>query len=359
MRILLLGEYSGLFNCLKDGLKQLGHDVVIASDGDGYKNYPSDYSWRVNYEGRLGAYVSLLKALKLLDKFRGFDIVHVISPLVMTYKANFGPFLFSYLKKYNGAVFLSGAGMTAQVYQYWLSQPDSKYYKYVLGYIDEVNGRSDKIPFTSSRRLKSEFEILSLVDGYIPIMHEYSVPFHGHPKLLKTIPIPINISKYLYTPNNVGEKILFFHGITKKCKGGEFIIQAFEELRDKYKNEAELIVAGGMPFSEYIQYLQTVNVILDDTNAYSLGMNSLFSMAQGRIVMGGAEPHANKELGYINCPAINLYSDVDYIKNEIEKIILNRSTLLKLGEESRKFVEEHHDYIEISKKYLKAWGYND
>ena len=75
--------------------------------------------------------------------------------------------------------------------------------------------------------------------------------------------------------------------------------------------------------------------------------------------MGGAEPHANKELGYINCPAINLYSDVDYIKNEIEKIILNRSTLLKLGEESRKFVEEHHDYIEISKKYLKAWGYND
>ena len=35
MKILLLGEYSGLHLNLRDGLRELGHDVVLASAGDG------------------------------------------------------------------------------------------------------------------------------------------------------------------------------------------------------------------------------------------------------------------------------------------------------------------------------------
>ena len=42
MRILLLGDYSNVHATLADGLRQLGHTVVVASDGDGWKNYPRD-----------------------------------------------------------------------------------------------------------------------------------------------------------------------------------------------------------------------------------------------------------------------------------------------------------------------------
>ena len=35
MRILLLGEYSNVHATLAKGLKALGHEVVLASDGDG------------------------------------------------------------------------------------------------------------------------------------------------------------------------------------------------------------------------------------------------------------------------------------------------------------------------------------
>ena len=42
MRILLVGEYSRLHNSLKEGLVQLGHEVVLLSSGDGFKNFPSD-----------------------------------------------------------------------------------------------------------------------------------------------------------------------------------------------------------------------------------------------------------------------------------------------------------------------------
>ena len=42
MKILLIGEYSNVHWSLAEGLRQLGHQVTVVSDGDGWKNYPRD-----------------------------------------------------------------------------------------------------------------------------------------------------------------------------------------------------------------------------------------------------------------------------------------------------------------------------
>ena len=42
MKILLIGEYSGLHNSLKDGLQLNGHSVTLLGTGDGFKRYPVD-----------------------------------------------------------------------------------------------------------------------------------------------------------------------------------------------------------------------------------------------------------------------------------------------------------------------------
>src|SRR4051812_44490037 len=44
MRILLIGEYSRLHNSLKEALVQLGHEVTIVGNGDGFKNFPVDHN---------------------------------------------------------------------------------------------------------------------------------------------------------------------------------------------------------------------------------------------------------------------------------------------------------------------------
>ncbi|GAK96246.1 hypothetical protein JCM19294_1759 [Nonlabens tegetincola] len=49
MRILLIGEYSGYHNALKHGLQSLGHEVVIAGDGDGFKKFPVDIDLGSDY----------------------------------------------------------------------------------------------------------------------------------------------------------------------------------------------------------------------------------------------------------------------------------------------------------------------
>ena len=42
MKILLLGEYSNVHATLARGLRALGHQVTVASNGDFWKNYPRD-----------------------------------------------------------------------------------------------------------------------------------------------------------------------------------------------------------------------------------------------------------------------------------------------------------------------------
>ena len=47
MKILLIGEYSNVHNTLAEGLRFLGHEVMVISNGDFWKNYPRDIdvSW--------------------------------------------------------------------------------------------------------------------------------------------------------------------------------------------------------------------------------------------------------------------------------------------------------------------------
>lgn len=42
MKILLLGEYSNVHATLARGLRNLGHEVTVVSNGDFWKDYPRD-----------------------------------------------------------------------------------------------------------------------------------------------------------------------------------------------------------------------------------------------------------------------------------------------------------------------------
>ena len=39
MKILLIGDCSGVHSTLARGLRSLGHEVCVASDGGGWQNY--------------------------------------------------------------------------------------------------------------------------------------------------------------------------------------------------------------------------------------------------------------------------------------------------------------------------------
>ena len=95
MKILLVGEYSRLHNSLKEGLRALGHQVVLMGDGDYFKNYPVDIKLHRRFQTGplrllknliyrlsgfdLSSWLLLREALNHQDKLKGFDVVQLIN----------------------------------------------------------------------------------------------------------------------------------------------------------------------------------------------------------------------------------------------------------------------------------------
>ena len=356
MKILLFGEFSGFMNCLKDGLVQLGHEVFLASNGDGTKDYPSDFRWDKCVK-RKNKYTYLLYAANIWlhrHLLIGYDIVLLVDPHLVSSMRFINDPIYKYLIKHNKRVYLSGCGDTKLMFDFWYKS-DTKYHSYYEGYIlQDPNFRLLK----NKRRIREwEEKLLTMIDGYIPIWYEYAEPFRNYDKLKETIRIPIAIDSQKYVPNLLkDDKVVFYHGVTRECKGTRYIRAAFEKMSKEYGEHAEFIIAEKLPFAEYMRVIERANVIVDDANSFSVAMNGLFSMLKGKVVMGGAEPIANNELGIQGTkPVFNINPDPAQICETIKYIIDNRHNIERWGEEGRKFVEKYHNSVEIAKKYESVW----
>lgn len=358
MKILLFGEFSGLFNCLRDGLVENGHEVTMVSNGDGERGYSTDFNWYVSRKkaGRLAPIFEMAKVWNHREWIRGYDVVLLIHPHVFSNVIPLVKPIYNYLLENNEKVFLSGAGLTQISRRYWY-QSNEKYHNYVEGVFKDLP-RFKKL-YNSKSLLEWEDYLMNRINGYIPIWYEYAQPFRQYKTCLKTVRIPINVRKYEYTPNIVRDKIVFLASISPRStsKGFQYIKSAMERMGKKYGDVAEFITAGGLPFKDYMEIVAKTNVIMDDANSYSIAMNGLFSLAQGKIVMGGAEPIANKELGLEWNPVINLCPDVDQICSCVEDIINKKDQIEQIGRKGRLFVEKYHDYREIAKEYVELFEF--
>lgn len=86
MKILLIGEYSNVHNTLAKGLRELGHEVCVISNGDFWKNYPRDID-ASRKPGKIGGIQLLCRLWTLLPKMRGYDVVQLINPMFFELKA--------------------------------------------------------------------------------------------------------------------------------------------------------------------------------------------------------------------------------------------------------------------------------
>ena len=115
MRILLLGEYSNVHATLAKGLRTLGHEVTVLSNGDFWKNYPRDIDLVRTYT-KLGGISYLLRLLRILPRLKGYDIVQLINPMFLELKAERIFPIYHYLRKHNKKVVLGAYGMD----YYWV-----------------------------------------------------------------------------------------------------------------------------------------------------------------------------------------------------------------------------------------------
>lgn len=350
MKILLIGEYSGLHNHLKKGLERLGNEVIIWADADGFKSFPSDI--RIIKESKS----KIIKGLNIFwcsINMKHYDIVQMINyhPFPRQFQLNKN--IIRYLLLRNKKLFIVGAGGSGS------NTILANYFKYDYKYRDIYlfDSMEGELWSLSSVGKKYNEWINSRIHGYIPIMFEYAEPYRriNYNKLNQTIPLPIDTETVHYSDNIVSNKIKFFYGLNRQDKGTDLIVPAMERLKENYPDEVEIVVDGKMPIDQYLKLLETVNVVIDQAYSVSYGMNALYAMAKGRVVVGGGEEECLQEFGLTECPIVPINPDVDDIYNKLVMVLERKDEILEWGRRSREFVETHHDAVKIAAQYLEVW----
>jgi hypothetical protein len=355
MKILLIGEFSGLQNELKHALIQLGHNATLAAANDFYKKYPADIN--LGFGENLYSYKlrQLVYPFIQLNKMTGYDVVHLVSPYIAPRFIGLNIYLLKFLKKNNNIVTLSGAGDDPFFVTY--SEKTMRYSP--IPWNEKIDRKGKPHHMRSEHQLNIMKQYAGAVDRVIPIMYEYHSTFCAagyEEKTEKPIPIPIDLKKHKIAINYSSKKLVFFHGLNRPGFKGSFMIEsAFNQLAKKYPNDVECVIKGRMAFNDYLEILTKTNISVDQVFSYSLAMNALYSMAQGKVVCGGAEVESNILYGGALPPVFNLEPNVNQILDVFEEILERRSSLESIAHLSRDFVERHHDSLSIAQRYINCW----
>jgi hypothetical protein len=104
--------------------------------------------------------------------------------------------------------------------------------------------------------------------------------------------------------------------------------------------------------------MRRTNIVVDQMNSHSLGVNGVYALAMGKVVVGGAEPESLKSLGVTNSPVFNVKPSAENLIACIENLLENRQEIKGLGRKSRLFAEDVHHYVKVAQKYVDTWQAN-
>ncbi len=359
MKILLIGEYSNVHNTLAQGLRALGHEVCVISNGDFWKDYPRDIDV-TRRPGKLGGMLLLMRLWTLLPKMQGYDVVQLINPMFFELKAERLFFFYDYLRKHNKAVFLGAFGMD----WYWVHtcsfEKPLRYSDFNFGdkMREDAIAKKDQHDWLGTVKEKLNKQIATDCNGIITGLYEYQVCYH--PKFPdKTQFIPYPISTWA-TDITTHDKLRIFVGISKErsaYKGTDIMLRAAEDLARKYPEKVDILKAEGVPFAEYQHMMDHSDVLLDQLYAYTPAMNALLAMSKGIIVVGGGEPENYEILGETELrPIVNVLPNYESVYHELEQLILHPERIPVLKRQSIEYIKKHHDFVKVAMQYLDFWN---
>lgn len=369
MRILLLGEYSNVHNTLAKGLRELGHEVTVASNGDFWRDYSRDIDL-ARKTGLAGTLSFMYRLLIALPRMRGYDIVQLINPVFLELKAERLYWIFDYLKRHNRKVVLLAAG---DDYYYPELHTRRKVMRYSDFYIGNEEHCCDFVRTQTQEWLYGEKGRLTRYvakhsDAIVACAYEYWLPYN------LTEDISVNgerLNRKLYSipfayvipdkpVTRVNGKVRFFIGISRErseMKGTDIMLQAARDLQKLYPDRMELLVANGVSFDEYSRMMDSSDVLLDQIYSYGPGMNALLAMSKGIVAVSGAEPEHYEQLGENEVrPIVNVYPSYEDVYRNIERLILSPELVNKLKLQSREYVARNHEYIKVSRRYEGLYG---
>lgn len=377
MKILLLGEYSNLHNSLKQALINMGHEVLLVCNADGFKKYETDILIKSHLEDYLlfkliaRLFVRIfkfnifeieiyLRAKKIVNKLQGFDVVQLINENSFKTSPLLEIKLLKQIFKNNNKVFLLSCGVDSVSVKYAMSKKLK--YSILTPLFENASLKKKYKPILKYERenyLALGKFVQENVNGIISSDLDYHIPYFNKKKYLGMIPNPINIQKIKYYGINKSKKLSILHAINSRNKikkGNKFFEEALKIIDKKFKSKINIITTYNLTYKEHLENLKKCDILLDMVYAYDQGYNALEAMAMGKIVFTGAEEEWLKLYNIKEDTAvINAVPNTIRIIEKLVWLIENPKMLKSISANARKFIEKNHDFEKIAAKYIKTW----
>ncbi|MDT3605706.1 glycosyltransferase [Cronobacter dublinensis] len=378
MNILLVGEFSGVHMTLARALKDDGHNVIIVSDGDSYKNFSRDIT--ITAQKRKGKFAALarmfldvtgtkglityFKHRKVIAGLKGYDVVQIINTVPLDCFGSIASYLFvRKLKENNKKLFLCALGDDYR----WVKACLLNRFKY-----SALSNLTIKTLHTYIYSLKYVYGMFfkklhmyveKQCDGIIPGLIEYAIAYEGIDKVTPIIPLPLpkkifdeanSMDANVHTSSSI---ITIFHGwqVGRELKKGNFILDEAVKriLQSNLAGKIDYQIVKSVPFDEYITRIKSADIFLDQTYSYDRGMNAIFGMAYSSVVFSGFEYEKEQHIG------ISAEPDVDLIEKELIRLIDDPVLMKTIKNNARDYALKRHNPEKVMRNYLNVWqGYN-
>lgn len=352
-RILLLGELSGVHQELAPALRALGHEVVAAHSGLVNPDFKSDISFFRAPAGATGARVWLRDIISQLGhapELTGFDIVQTITPKFFNWKIH-GPML-RFLKRHNKKLVVINTACTSDFHRRVVQlsyRPCKECLQFDLKTAACIYDRPDE--------RRAEHLAFDLADAIVATHFEYAFALADtrFSQKLVNIPLPINTARHRPSPMPPLDKVRIWYGETRHgFKGSQFILPALERLgAGSLRGQVEIVRTGRLAFDEYLEFLSSLHIAIDQASSFGMGMNALYAMSRGRISLTGAEPETLNFIGVSERenPMINIRPDADQIFKALAELVERKAALPELGRRSAAYVAKYHAADVIARQY--------
>lgn len=371
MKILLLGEYSNVHWTLAEGLRALGHEVCVVSDGDRWKGYPRDISivrrWRTSanpFKRGLGAVLYLLRLLWVMRRLKGYDVVQLINPVFIDLKPQRIMPFYRYLRRHNGKLFLGAFGIDKYWVKAGLDCTTFRYSDFNIGSELRHNADNDIMIRDWLHGPKGELNdrIANDSDGIVAGLYEYYASYNPYfADKLTFIPFPIVVDESRQKLRTATDGVVkFFVGVQRErsaYKGTDIMLSALRRVEAAHPDHCQVTVVESVPFQQYIQLLNQAHVQLDQLYSYTPSMNALQAMAQGMVVVSGGEPESYAIIGEQELrPIVNVQPDEESVYQQLLNLVQHPELIEQLSRQSIEYIRRHHSHTAVAKQYVELYN---
>ncbi|MDE6316907.1 MAG: hypothetical protein K2L73_00740 [Muribaculaceae bacterium] len=368
LRILLLGDASNYHRCLAIGLRRLGHDVTVASDGSRWMNTDRDIDLSRPLPGKAGGLMLWLKIKRLLStRLAGYDVVSINGTCFASLRPTRLSVMFDSLLRNNRSVFISALGTDSRYVEVCTgSNPPLRYDEWQINGTPSPHAVANRAEI--DRWLAPDLSTLcnKIYDksaGTVTALYEYDevcrtflpadrVAYGG-------IPVDTKAIEYFGPGSTYGKVRLFLgrHADRTIEKGTDRLFEISKRVVAAHPDACALDIVENVPYAEYLDRLRSADIVLDQLYSYTPATNALLAMAMGKTVVSGGEPEYYDFIGeHDNRPIINaIPDDDDALFRAIEDAVMRPSALADRGMKSRDFSIRHNDTEIVARRFVDFW----